>query len=122
HLLLVIDNFEHLLDAAPLISELLTAGPKVTALVTSRERLNLNGEVVYPLAGLHYPDAGSEEEPLRFGAAQLFVECALRANPHFVTNDASAIGKLCRRVQGMPLAIELAAAWSGALSVAEIDA
>jgi predicted ATPase/DNA-binding CsgD family transcriptional regulator len=122
HLLLVIDNFEHLLDAAPLIAELLTAAPKVTALITSRERLNLNGEVVYPLAGLHYPDADSEEEPLRFGAVELFIECALRANPRFVTHDSAVIGQLCRRVQGMPLAIELAAAWSGALSIAEIDA
>jgi predicted ATPase/DNA-binding CsgD family transcriptional regulator len=122
HLLLVIDNFEHLLEAAPLISDLLTAAPKVTALVTSRERLNLNGEVVYPLAGLHYPEADSEEEPLRFGAVELFIECALRANARFVIEDAAAIGRLCRRVQGMPLAIELAAAWSGALSVDEIDA
>jgi predicted ATPase/DNA-binding CsgD family transcriptional regulator len=121
HLLLVVDNFEHLVEAAPLISDLLTAAPKVTALVTSRERLNLNGEVVYPLAGLHYPDTDSDEEPLRFGAVELFIECALRANPRFVTHDSAVIGQLCRRVQGMPLAIELAAAWSGTLSMAEID-
>jgi predicted ATPase/DNA-binding CsgD family transcriptional regulator len=121
HLLLVVDNFEHLVEAAPLISDLLTAAPKVTALVTSRERLNLNGEVVYPLAGLHYPEADSEE-PLRFGAVELFIECALRADAHFVIKDTEGIGRLCRRVQGMPLAIELAAALSGALSVADIDA
>jgi DNA-binding CsgD family transcriptional regulator len=101
HLLLVIDNFEHLLEAAPLIVDLLTSAPKVTALVTSRERLNLNGEVVYQPAGLHYPEAGAEGESLRFGAVELFVGCAMRANPHFDAGDGVVIGRLCRRVQGM---------------------
>lgn len=120
HLLLVLDNFEHLLDAAPLITTLLSAAPNVTALATSRERLNLNGETVYPLAGLHYPENGADAA-LRYSAAELFIACALRANPHFVADD-ERIGQVCRRVQGMPLAIELAAAWMRTLSVEEIDA
>jgi len=120
-LLLVLDNFEHLLDCAPLIADLLMANPQVKILVTSRERLNITGEVVYPLTGL--ATAASEAE-INAGddAEQLFVTCAQRANPHFIPADVQSITRVCWLVQGMPLAIELAAAWAGALSIAEITA
>jgi len=119
HLLLLLDNFEHLLDAAPLVSKVLAAAPGVKFLVTSREKLSLTGEVVYALTGLHYPAEGTDE-PLRYAAVQLFVECALRANPRFKPNGAESIARVCRAAQGMPLAIELAAAWVGTLAVREI--
>ncbi|MBK8138577.1 MAG: hypothetical protein IPK52_22665 [Chloroflexi bacterium] len=119
HLLLLLDNFEHLLDAAPLVSEVLAAAPQVKMLVTSRERLNLTGEVVYALVGLRYPDAGADDS-LRYGAVELFIESALRANPHFAADDTESVARICRVAQGMPLAIELAAAWAGMLSVREI--
>ena len=119
HLLLLLDNFEHLLDAAPLVSEMLAAAPQVKMLVTSRERLNLTGEVVYALVGLRYPDAGADDS-LRYGAVELFIESALRANPHFAADDTESVARICRVTQGMPLAIELAAAWAGMLSVREI--
>jgi predicted ATPase/DNA-binding CsgD family transcriptional regulator len=120
--LLVLDNFEHLLDGAALVTDLLNAAPKVKALVTSRERLNLTGETIYTLGGLPYPGQFQSENPLNFSAVKLFVQCASRANSHFVAHDAASIAHVCQLVQGMPLALELAAAWAGTLSPAEIAA
>lgn len=120
HLLLVLDNFEHLLENAVLVAELLSAAPEVQAIVTSREKLNVTGELIYPLAGLETPNSATAQEILAFDAVQLFVNCAERANPHFVPRDTQSIAQVCRLVEGMPLAIELAAAWSGTLSPAEI--
>ncbi len=120
-LLIVLDNFEHLLDSAPLVADLLAAAPYVKVLVTSRERLNITGEVVYPLTGLTVADSGGELGAEN-DAGKLFVVCAQRANPHFTPGDRHYIGRVCHLVQGMPLAIELAAAWAGTLSAADIAA
>ncbi len=118
--LLVLDNFEHLLEGAGMIADLLSAAPQVKVLVTSRERLNLEGETVYTLGGLHYPPQAEGENLLEYDAAQLFVACAQRANSRFTAQDQANIVRICQLVQGMPLAIELAAAWSGTLSPVEI--
>ena len=110
-LLLVADNFEHLLDAAPFIGGLLGACPALTVLVTSREPLALQAEERYPVEGL----AGAD-------AVTLFCE---RARAHgsasdLGDDDAAAIAEICRRVDGLPLAIELAAARCALLSPSEI--
>jgi predicted ATPase len=110
-LLLVADNFEHLLAAAPLIGRLLGACPALTVLATSREPLALQAEERYPVEGL----AGAD-------AVALFCE---RARAHDLAFDAgednaAAVAEICRRVDGLPLAIELAAARCGLLSPREI--
>jgi predicted ATPase/class 3 adenylate cyclase/Tfp pilus assembly protein PilF len=114
-LLLVIDNAERVLDAAPLIGELLAAAPGITALVTSRTRLYLPGEQQYPVPPLGLPDQAEAATAagLRESAAvQLFVERAGEVDPGFALTDANAaaIAEICERLDGLPLAIELAAA------------
>ncbi|MBK8022692.1 MAG: AAA family ATPase [Chloroflexi bacterium] len=115
-LLLILDNFEHLLDGANHITDLLGAAPGVQALVTSRQTLNLNAETVYPLGGLPIADQ------LDYDAARLFTFAARRARADFALHDAdhSALARICRMVEGMPLALLLAAAWVEVLSLPEI--
>jgi non-specific serine/threonine protein kinase len=113
-LLLLIDNFEHLITAAPLITTLLAAVPRLKVLATSREPLRLAGEQEYVVPPLSLPDAGalSVERLLASEAGQLFVRRAQMALPHFEANEGTApvIGRICIRLDGLPLAIELAAA------------
>lgn len=126
-LLLVLDNFEHLLAEASLLSEIVAGAPDVTLLVTSRERLNLHGEWVYSVAGLPLP-ACSDQGDLPLAqlatndAVQLFVQSARRARADFAltASNAEDVAQICRLTAGMPLAIELAASWSRALSCAEL--
>jgi predicted ATPase/DNA-binding SARP family transcriptional activator len=110
-LLLVADNFEHLLAAAPFIGGLLRACPALTVLATSREPLALQAEERYPVEGL----AGAD-------AVTLFCERARAHDPGFDASDgnAAAVAEICRRVDGLPLAIELAAARCALLSPGEI--
>jgi predicted ATPase/class 3 adenylate cyclase/Tfp pilus assembly protein PilF len=114
-LLLVLDNFEQVIDAAPKITELLTAAPRLKVLVTSREVLRLSGETDYPVPPLSLPDP-KRLPPLdrltQYEAVALFIERALAAKPAFaVTNEnAPAVAEICHRLDGLPLAIELAAA------------
>lgn len=115
HLLLVLDNFEHLLAAAPLVSELLAASEGLTVLVTSRERLRLSGEHEYPLGPLSFTDGhgnATAENVLRSPAVQLFATRARAIQPSFALTPRNApdIAAICRRLDGLPLAIELAAA------------
>lgn len=121
-MLLVLDNFEHLLDDAPEIADILSAGSGVKVLVTSRERLNVTGETVYMLGGLPYPRVTSTENALGYSAVQLFVQCARRADARFAANDMESIARITQLVEGMPLALELAAAWVGTLLPDEIAA
>lgn len=114
HLLLLLDNFEHLLEAAPLVTELLACAPQLTVLATSRERLRLYGEVEYPIRPLSLPDLRQKEsaqELLAYEAVDLFVQRARAAQPGLEINDAnvSAAARICLRLDGLPLAIELAA-------------
>ncbi len=120
-LLLVLDNFEHLLEGANLIIEILQAAPGVKALVTSREGLNLREEFLLPLGGLDYPEP-KIQGPLTFDAVRLFLEGARRVCPHYRASDEdlAQIGLVCRKVQGMPLAVLLAASWMELLSPVEI--
>jgi predicted ATPase/DNA-binding CsgD family transcriptional regulator len=121
-LLLVLDNFEHLLTGSDLISEALADAPRVKALVTSRERLNLAEEWVLNVEGLSVP--ASDSEIAGSDAAQLFLQSAERAQVGFRVADAQkpALIRICQLVGGMPLGIELAAAWVRALSCDEIAA
>jgi predicted ATPase/DNA-binding CsgD family transcriptional regulator len=126
HILLVLDNCEHLLDAcARLIDELLQFGSGLRVLSTSREPLKVAGEVTWPLAPLSYPDGSSNVTLVdleRFEATRLFVERARLRRPDFAPTrvDASAIVAICQRLDGLPLAIELAAARLEVLSCAQL--
>lgn len=117
--LLVLDNFEHLAAAAPDVTKLLDACPGLTALVTSRHVLGLSSEHMYPLAPLALP--GPEEsgatETVAFASVALFVARARARDPSFelTTDVAPAVAEICRRLDGLPLAIELVAARAGVL-------
>ncbi|MCB0036110.1 MAG: AAA family ATPase, partial [Anaerolineales bacterium] len=118
-MLLVFDNFEHLLEAADLLLDLLTAAPQLKLLVTSREPLGLPEEWVLPLSGLPYKD----EEKSETAAAQLFSERAQRLDLSFdPTTETAGIHHICALVEGLPLAIELAAAWVRVIPCTEIAA
>lgn len=126
-LLLVLDNCEHLLTpCAQLTDALLRSCPQVKVLATSRERLNLSGEQIYRVPSLTVPNpkAATPEEVRRCAATQLFVERALAVKADFALTERNAPGvaQVCQRLDGIPLAIELAAARVKALTVEEIDA
>ena len=129
--LLLLDNFEHLLAGTGLVNEILRAAPGVKVLVTSRARLNLRVETVYVLRGMAYQNVTSMDtlqESQRFqdqsaySAIRLFVGSAQRVRPDFEIHSGNLnhITRICRLVGGMPLGIELAAAWAGMLSTEEI--
>ena len=112
-MLLVLDNFEHILDGASYISELLNAAPDLRIMVTSREVLHLYGEQEYPVPPMTLPHANSSMEDItRSEAVALFLQGAQAAKPGFeITEElAPAIVEICQRLDGLPLAIELAAA------------
>ena len=113
-LLVVIDNFEHVIEAAPLVSELLSASVALKLLVTSREPLRLTGEQQYPVPPMSLPAAAAitARSLAESEAGALFCQRARLSSPHFdVTDDnAEAIAHICARLDGLPLAIELAAA------------
>ncbi len=110
--LLVLDNFEHVLGAAPFVAELLEEAPKLTIVVTSREPLRLRAEQELPVPPLGLPD---DDEPTEVGASdavRLFVQRARACRPDFslTADNAGDVAQLCRRLDGLPLALELAAA------------
>ena len=111
--LLLLDNFEHLMDAVPVLAELIAEAPNLTLLVTSRESLNLKVEQRHVVSGLQYPAELFAEEDTVYGAVTLFVEAAQRVLPTFALTpeDETAVYEICQLVQGSPLAIEFAAAW-----------
>ncbi|HLJ80374.1 MAG TPA: tetratricopeptide repeat protein, partial [Ktedonobacterales bacterium] len=112
--LLLLDNFEHLLAAAPFVGELLEACAHIKVLVTSREKLRLRGEQTFPVCPLPLPE--SDDVPLRelaqMPSVQLFLDRARRVTPSLALTqrNAPAISAICRRLDGLPLALELAAA------------
>src|SRR3954466_10629513 len=125
HLLLVVDNFEHVLGAAPFMGRLLSACPALTVLATSREPLGLQAEERCPVAPLELParTKGVDAEALAgVGAVALFCARARVRDPDFDLDDASApaVSEIGRRLEGLPLAIELAAARCGLISPDEI--
>jgi predicted ATPase/class 3 adenylate cyclase len=127
-LLLVLDNCEHLVQAcAELARQLLQAGAQVKILVSSREHFNIAGERIYTVPPLTVPTpegAVSVEAILRYEAVRLFVERAMAVQPAFTLSEqnAPAVAEICRRLDGIPLALELAAARVRALSVVDIAA
>jgi DNA-binding SARP family transcriptional activator/predicted ATPase len=117
-MLLVLDNFEHLLDGAELIAELLAVAPSIKVLVTSREALNLHEEWLHPLGGMSFPGdetdaaSGPHRNLTDYTAVQLFLHCAQRMKPGFaLSSEESAVRRICRLVGGMPLGIEMATSW-----------
>lgn len=127
HLLLVLDNAEHLLGAcAHLADVLLRRCARLGVLVTSRERLGIAGELTYRVPSLSVPTEGqrtTNEETLTCEAARLFIERARLLRPDFevTTGDAAALGSICRRLDGIALAIELAAPRVRAMSIGELS-
>lgn len=124
-LLLVLDNFEHLLAAADQLAALLAAVPGLHTIVTSQTVLNLYGERSFQVMPLTLPAAGQEgvhESLLAQPAVALFCEVAQSVNAQFRLTEANedAVVQICRRLDGLPLAIELAAAWAKLLSPAQI--
>ena len=122
--LLILDNFEHLMPTgAMLVRNLLEKLPNLTCLITSRQRLNLSCEYEYGVQPLPAPLlAGTPERLLEFASVQLFLARAQVVNPEFefTQENAAAVAAICARMDGLPLAIELAAAWSSILTPAEI--
>ena len=120
-LLLVLDNLEHLIEPASWLGDVLTEAPDVKLLVTSRERLRLLAERVVELDGLPLPAASSSSAEA-FDAVQLFVRRSQRVQPSFAftPQNAADVTRICQLVQGLPLGIELAAAWVHLLSCHQI--
>ncbi|MGA0610577.1 ATP-binding protein [Caldimonas sp. KR1-144] len=117
-LLLVLDNLEQLADVAPaVIDPLLAACPRLKLIATSRVRLGLASEQLLPLEGLPCPEREDADRVEAFDAARLFVAAARRVEPGLLPAvEAAAIVEICRLVDGLPLALELAAAWTRVLS------
>jgi predicted ATPase/DNA-binding SARP family transcriptional activator len=129
-LLLVLDNAEHL-DAAPaFVAELVSGAPRVTVLITSRRATGLASECVFDIVGLAYREEGRHGHHARWGetaasppteSAELFLQVARRAGAAHETMDGTTVERLCADVGGVPLAIELAAAWSRVLDLRQIE-
>ena len=121
-MLLLVDNAEHLLEGAGIYNRILERAPGIKLLVTSRERLNLRSEWVFDLQGLPVPPPHAEEGLENYSAVKLFLERVQQAQTNFTLQeeDRPAIAKICRLLDGIPLGIELAAAWVRSLPVSEI--
>ena len=123
----MLDNCEHVIGAAAeMVEAALRAGPSVQIIATSREPLRVEGEWIYPVPPLYVPaaDAAPNADLLLHGAVRLFVDRACAAEPHFAADDPAAalIASICRRLDGIALAIELAAARAVALGIEELAA
>jgi predicted ATPase len=120
--LIVFDNFEHVLDGAPLVTGLLKGVPRLSVLTTSRTPLRLGGEYVYAVPPLELPPEGADlAAVLESDAGRLFAERARAAAQVRLDDDAAAaVARLCRRLDGLPLAIELAAVRCGAMPLDDI--
>lgn len=130
HMLLLLDSFEHLLDRADFIDELLQAAPRVTLLITSQARLNLQAEWLFDVHGLAYPPQGltgsaaiNPNALTEYTAVQLFIQRATQVQPNLSLTDANvrAIARIAHHVAGLPLALELAAAGARVLPIVEIE-
>jgi predicted ATPase/DNA-binding SARP family transcriptional activator len=121
-MLLVLDNLEHLLEVVSLLAEVLRWAPGAKMLVTSRIRLNLQGEYLQPVGGLDYPHSEDAEDVSGYDAVQLFLHSARRVQPEveFKAKDLADVATICRLVRGMPLALLLAATWLRVLTLTEI--
>lgn len=120
--LLVVDNLEHLLEGVDLLTRILQEAPRVKLLVTSRERLGLLSEWAFEIHGLPTPLADQLDRLEDYSATALFLQCARRVHSDFELTppERPAVVRICQLVEGMPLGIELAAAWVRVLSCREI--
>ncbi len=123
-IMIIMDNFEHLLDGAEYVTQILEAAPRVTILATSRARLTVRFETVFTLGAMDFPDWETPEDALQYGAVQLFMQSARRAKPAFelTAGNLDYVARICKLVQGLPLGLELAAAWLEMLHAEEIAA
>jgi serine/threonine protein kinase/tetratricopeptide (TPR) repeat protein len=121
HILLIFDNFEHLLDGADIVQAIILATASVHVLVTSREKLHQSNETLYTIGGMNYPDWYYDAQT-EYDALNLFVQTAGHIQPEFDTKtvDMPSIIRICQLVQGLPLGIVLAASWVSMLSPQEI--
>jgi predicted ATPase/class 3 adenylate cyclase len=121
-MLMIMDNFEHILDGADLVAEFIESAPNLKILVTSREKLNLQGEWTFDVKGMMFPTNGNGAGVEQYSALQLFLERARQVDPHFTLEDDQKedVYRICRLVGGMPLGIELSTAWLSMLSPKEI--
>lgn len=118
--LLVLDNLEHLLAGATLISEVLSTAPAIKIIVTSRERLHLQWEWLYEIQGLDYP-RDTIEAVESYSAVQLFLQTARRMRARFsLAEEQPHVIRICQLVEGLPLGLELAASWVRVMSCREI--
>lgn len=125
HALLILDNFEHIMEGSDLVHDILQYAPHITVLVTSQVRLNLQAEWIFDVEGLSYPsnDAQIQMELAQYSAVKLFVQRATQVQLTFQASQSALmiIVRICQQVAGIPLAIELAAASVRTLSIAEIE-
>jgi predicted ATPase/class 3 adenylate cyclase len=121
-LLIVVDNFEHVLEGAPLVRDILENASQVKILATSRERLGLRGESVFDVTGLQFADWQTVDQALSDSCAQLFMQGALQVQPQFELEEADVqhVARICRLIDGAPLALLLSAGWTDVLSPEEI--
>jgi predicted ATPase len=120
--LLVLDNFEHLMDAAPLVADLLTSVVSLRLLITSRAPLHVRGEREYVVAPLALQAAGSPADLARVPAVRLFIERVRDVRPDFNLTPANGptVAAICRRLDALPLALELAARWVKVLTLEDL--
>ena len=121
-ILLIMDNFEHLLDAIPIINDILVTAPELNVIVTSREKLSLSGETVYAISGMNFPEWETTENALEYDAVKLFLQSAdrLRTGFQLTADDLTLMARICYLTEGMPLALLLASSWIDVLSLEEI--
>lgn len=121
-MLLILDTFEHLLPAPPLIMEMLDATPDLKLLVTSRVALEIPEEIIYPVCGLTFPSRKNDHAIDTYDAVQLFVQAAQRVKPLFTLSEENRepVRRICQQLTGTPLGIELAASWIRLFSPAKI--
>jgi predicted ATPase/Tfp pilus assembly protein PilF len=121
-MLLVLDNFEHLIAGGGLLAEVLAHAPEIKMMTTSRIRLGLRGEWIFEVKGLKFPQNGDYKGEQGFSAVELFLQTAQRVRPGFSPSraDLRHTIQICRLLEGMPLGIELAAAWVRMLPCQEI--
>ena len=121
-MLFILDNFEHLLEGADLVTDILETAPAVKVLTTSRARLKLQGEQLFPVAGMDVPDEETIADAARYSAVKLFLSRVGLTQPGFEVSGEvlSDIARICYLVDGMPLGVLLAAGWVDLLTPAEI--
>ncbi|MFN2233206.1 MAG: BTAD domain-containing putative transcriptional regulator, partial [Anaerolineales bacterium] len=121
-ILIILDNFEHLVDGAEQVSSILEPSSGLQIIITSRERLHIREEQVYPIQGLEYPEFEASKDPCDYTAIELFVKSAQRLLPNFQlsSDDMTYLIQICHLVGGMPLGLELAASWIDMLSIKDI--